>query len=132
VSSLQQEIAEASDDDARKYYDETPTDERITSEVTTLMRAVAKTKHQSFKGQFSKYTVVANPKFGDEFLLEVRIPYHHFCQFFLTHIWTMINLLSPFDRSQSIGATMRSLRCHLRSCNSLQQHLPHLLSRSDG
>jgi hypothetical protein len=129
---LQQEIAEASDDAARKYYDETPADERSTSEVTAPMRAAVKTKHQSFKGQFSKYTAVANPKFGDEFLLEVRIPYHHFCQFFLTHIWAMINLFSPFDRSQSIGATMRSLRCHLRSCNSLQQRLPHLLSRSDG
>jgi hypothetical protein len=129
---LQQEIAEASNDAARKYYDETPADERSTSEVTALMRAVAKTKHQSFKGQFSKYTVVANPKFGDEFLQEVRIPYHNFCQFLLMHIWTMINLLSPFDRSQSIGATMRSLRCHLRSCNSLQRRLPHFLSRLDG
>jgi hypothetical protein len=106
VSSLQQEIAEASNDAARKYYDEIPADERSTSEVTALMRAAAKTKHQSFKGQFSKYTAVANPKFGDEFLQEVRIPYHHFCQFLLMHIWTMINLLSPFDRSQSIGATM--------------------------
>jgi hypothetical protein len=129
---LQQEIAEASNDAARKYYDETPADERSTSEVTALMTAVAKTKHQSFKGQFSKYTVVANPKFGDEFLQEVRIPYHNFCQFLLMHIWTMINLLSPFDRSQSIGATMRSLRCHLRSCNSLQRRLPHFLSRLDG
>jgi hypothetical protein len=33
-----------------------------------VMRAAAKTKHQSFKGQFSKFTAVANPKFGDAFM----------------------------------------------------------------
>jgi hypothetical protein len=129
---LQQEIVEASDDAARKYYDETLDDERSTSEVTAPMRVAAKTKHQSFKGQFSKFTTVANPKFGDEFLHEVSIPYHHFCKFLFTYSWTTINLLSPSNRSQSIGATMRSLRCHLRSCNSLQWRLPYLLSRSDG
>jgi hypothetical protein len=132
VSSLQQEIAEAFDDTSRKYNDETPDDERSTSEVTALMRAAAKTKHTSFKGQFSKYTAVANPKFGDEFLHEVSIPYHHFYKFLFLYSWTTINLLSPSYRSQSIGATMSSLRCHLRSCNSLQRHLPYLLSRSDG
>jgi hypothetical protein len=36
------------------------------------MRATAKSKQQSFKGQFSKFTTVANPKFGDGFLDEVR------------------------------------------------------------
>jgi hypothetical protein len=61
---LQQEIAEASDDASMKYYDETPDDERSTSEVTALMRAAAKTKHTSFKGQFSKFIAFANPKFG--------------------------------------------------------------------
>jgi hypothetical protein len=35
------------------------------------MRAATKAKQQSFKGQFSKFTAVANPKFGDEFLQEV-------------------------------------------------------------
>jgi hypothetical protein len=129
---LQQEIAEASDDAAKKYNDETPDDERSTLEVGALMRAAAKTKHTSFKGQFSKFTAIANPKFGDKFLHEVSIPYHHFCKFLFTYSWTTINLLSPSNRSQSIGATMRSLRCHLRSCNSLRWHLPYLLSRSDG
>jgi hypothetical protein len=32
------------------------------------MRVAAKTKHQSFKGQFSKFTAIANPKFGDAFM----------------------------------------------------------------
>jgi hypothetical protein len=36
-----------------------------------MMRAAAKAKQQSFKGQFSKFTAIANPKFGDEFLQEV-------------------------------------------------------------
>jgi hypothetical protein len=35
------------------------------------MRFVAKSKQQSFKGQFSKYIAIANPKFGDKFLEEV-------------------------------------------------------------
>jgi hypothetical protein len=131
MNSLQQKIAEAYDGTARKYYDETHSDERSTSEVTAMMKATAKSKHQSFKGRFSKYIAIANPKFGNEFLQEVRIPYHHFCQFLFMHTWTMINLFSP-NRSQSIGATMRSLRCHLRSCNSLQRRLLHLHSRSDG
>jgi hypothetical protein len=39
--------------------------------VTAVIRAAAKTKLHSFKGQFSKYTAIANPKFGDEFLEEV-------------------------------------------------------------
>jgi hypothetical protein len=68
---LQQEIAEASNDAARKYYDETPKEERSNTEVTAVIRAAAKTKLHSFKGQFSKYTAIANPKFGDEFLEEV-------------------------------------------------------------
>jgi hypothetical protein len=45
---LQQEIAKASDDAARKYCDETPKEEKNDTEVTTLMRVVAKTKLQSF------------------------------------------------------------------------------------
>jgi hypothetical protein len=85
VSFLQQEIAEASGDAARKYYDETPDDERSTSKVTAIIRAAAKSKHQSFKGQFSKYTAIANPKFGNEFLEEVRIFYPHLCQFLFKH-----------------------------------------------
>jgi hypothetical protein len=39
--------------------------------VTAVVRAAAKSKQQSFKGQFSKFTAVANPKFGDGFLDEV-------------------------------------------------------------
>jgi hypothetical protein len=59
---------EASDDASRKYYEETPEKDRTGSRVTEAMRAAAKTKHQSFKGQFSKFTAVANPKFGDAFM----------------------------------------------------------------
>jgi hypothetical protein len=68
---LQQEIAEASDDVARKYYEETPELERTGPGVTAVMRAVAKSKQHSFKGQFSKFTAIANPKLGDGFLDEV-------------------------------------------------------------
>jgi hypothetical protein len=41
---LQQEIAEASDEAARKYYDETPKKERYNTSITIVMRAVAKSK----------------------------------------------------------------------------------------
>jgi hypothetical protein len=59
---------EASDDASRKYYEETPEKDRTGSGVTEVMRAAAKTKHQSFKGQFSKFTAIANPKLGDAFM----------------------------------------------------------------
>jgi hypothetical protein len=41
---LQQEIAEASDDAAKKYYDETPKEEKSDTDVIAVMRAAAKTK----------------------------------------------------------------------------------------
>ena len=70
---LLQEIAKASDDAARKYYEEILEGERTNSGVTSVMRAAAKAKQQSFKGQFSKFTAVANPKLGDEFLHEIKV-----------------------------------------------------------
>ena len=42
-----------------------------------MMRDAAKAKHQSFKNQFSKFTTVANPKFGDAFMDEVSISCVH-------------------------------------------------------
>jgi hypothetical protein len=59
---LQQEISEASDDASRKYYEEIPEKDRTTAGVTEVMRTTARNKHASFKGQFSKFTAVANPK----------------------------------------------------------------------
>jgi hypothetical protein len=78
---LQQEIADASNNAARKYYEETEEADRTVPGVITVMRAAAKAKQQSYKGQFSKFTAVANPKFGDEFLQEVSdfsLQYTHF------------------------------------------------------
>jgi hypothetical protein len=78
---LQQEIADASNDAARKYYEDTEEAVQTVSGETAVMRAAAKAKQQSFKGQFSKFTVVVNPKFGDEFLQEVSdfsLQYTHF------------------------------------------------------
>ena len=77
IDCLQQEIAEASDDAARKYSEETEEIEKTSSGVTFAMRAAAKAKQQSYKGQFSKFTSVANPKLGDEFLHEVSLIPHH-------------------------------------------------------
>jgi hypothetical protein len=68
---LQQEIAEAADDVARKYYDETAKEDRSDTVITAVMRAAAKTRQQSFRGQFAKHLAIANPKFGDMFLQEV-------------------------------------------------------------
>jgi hypothetical protein len=58
---LQQEIVEALDDVARKYYEEIPKEERSDTGITIAMRAAAKNKQQYFKGQFSKYLAIANP-----------------------------------------------------------------------
>jgi hypothetical protein len=46
-----------------------------------VMKATTKTKQQSFKGKFSKFTAVANPKFGDGFLDEVSDLCRHASQF---------------------------------------------------
>jgi hypothetical protein len=108
---LQQEIAEASDDAARKYYDAIPKEEKSYTKVIAVMRATAKTKLQSFKGQFSKYTTVANPKFGDEFLQEVCASFFIPWQFILILCCNKIDILYPSYRSRSTGATTRSLRC---------------------
>jgi hypothetical protein len=108
---LQQEIGEASDDAARKYYDETPMEDRTDTGVTAAMRAAAKTKHHSFKGQFFKYLSIANPKFGDKFLEEVGF------SFMIPFQCIIIQYRPSFDipwhccRSRSTGATMKSLRC---------------------
>jgi hypothetical protein len=36
-----------------------------------------KTKAASFRGKFSKYTTVANPRLGDQFLEEVQYSFDH-------------------------------------------------------
>ena len=72
---------EAFDDASKKYYEETPKEERTGSGVTEVMRDAAKAKHQSFNNQFSKFTAVANPKFGDAFIDKVSILCVHASQF---------------------------------------------------
>lgn len=69
---MQQDISEASDEAARKYVDETEEKDQDPAVVTQLMRAAAKAKAGSFRGKFSKFAAVANPKLGDKFLEEVR------------------------------------------------------------
>jgi hypothetical protein len=46
-------------------------EDRSDTSVTAAMRAAAKTKHHSFKGQFFKYLSIVNPKFSNKFLEEV-------------------------------------------------------------
>jgi hypothetical protein len=71
---LQQEIADAADEAARVYEENTPMESREDSEVTAAMRAGAKARVQVFKGQWSKYSAVAHPKLGEQFLQEVSDP----------------------------------------------------------
>jgi hypothetical protein len=54
ICHFQQEIAEASDNATKKYYEETPKEDKNDTAVTTVMRATAKSKQQSFKGEFAK------------------------------------------------------------------------------
>lgn len=52
--------------------EETDPEDRSDADITAVMRDAAKAKAASFRGKFSKYTAVANPKLGDQFLLEVQ------------------------------------------------------------
>jgi hypothetical protein len=72
------------------------------------MKAAAKTKLHSFKGQFSKYTTVTNPKFGNEFLEEVCASFLIPWQFILILYCNKIDILCPSYRSQSTGAITRA------------------------
>jgi hypothetical protein len=110
ICHFQQEIAEAYDDAARKYYEETPKEDRNDATVTTVMRHAAKTRQQSFKGQFAKYLAIANPKFGDKFLQEVSSSFQNPLQCIFIPYWLMNNIPCASYRSRSTGATTRSLR----------------------
>jgi hypothetical protein len=110
ICYFQQEIAEASDDAARKYYEETPKDEWNDAAVTLAMRNAAKTKQQSFKGQFFKYLAIANPKFGEKFLQEVCSSSHNPLQCIFIQYWHVINNSCASFRSRGIGATTKGLR----------------------
>jgi hypothetical protein len=110
VCYYQQEIAEASDDAARKYYEDTPKDEINVAAVTAAMRHAAKTKQNSFKGQFHKYLAIANPKFGEKFLQEVSSSSLNPLQCIFIQYWLQNNIPCASFRSRGIGATTRSLR----------------------
>ena len=101
---------EASDDATRKYYEEIPEAEKTILGVTTVMRATAKTKQNSFKGQFSKFIAISNPKFGNEFLDEVSVFCLHSFPFSKPNSGSLIIFFFLFHSLQSIGTTMRSLR----------------------
>jgi hypothetical protein len=68
---------EASDEATRKYLEETDQEDRFDADITTVMREAAKTKAASFRDKFSKYTAVANPRLGDQFLEEVQYLFDH-------------------------------------------------------
>jgi hypothetical protein len=68
---------EASDEAARKYLEETDKEDRSNADITAVMREATKAKAASFRGKFLKYTVVANPRLGDQFLEEVQYLFGH-------------------------------------------------------
>jgi hypothetical protein len=110
IFHFQQEIAEASVDAARKYYEETPKEDRNDAAITAVMKHAAKSRQQSFKGQFAKYLAIANPKFGDKFLQEVSSSLQNPLQCIFIPYWLMNNIPYASYRSRSTGATTRSLR----------------------
>jgi len=67
----QQEILEAVDIAATKYKDETPNGSQLSDDVTVAMKIASTGKALSYKGQFSKYTSIANPNLTPNFLGEV-------------------------------------------------------------
>jgi hypothetical protein len=84
--------------------------ERTGLGVIAVMRAAAKTKQQSFKGQFSKFIVVANSKFGDGLLDEIGDLCLHPSQYSFLYCGALTNLTTPFYKLQNIRETMRSPR----------------------
>ena len=125
-------MAEAFDDAARKYYEETLKKDMNDAAVTAIMRHAAKTRQHSFKGQFAKYLAIANPKFGDKFLQKVSSSFQNPLQCIFILYRLVNNIPYSSYRSRSIGSITRSLRWFLRSYSSLQQLLLLHLSRSDG
>jgi hypothetical protein len=114
---LQQEIAEASDDAARKYYEETPKKDKSDEGVTATMRSAARSKQQSFKGQFSNYLAIANPKFRDKFFEEVNAFLHYLLQFVLMyyfsndlHHMTFIQITRHWSNNEKLEMTLEKLR----------------------
>jgi hypothetical protein len=99
ICRFQQEIAKASDDAARKYYEETPKEDRNNAAVTAVMRHAANCKQHSFKGQFAKYLAIANPKFGDKFLQEVSSSFQNPLQCIFILYWLMNNIPCASYRS---------------------------------
>jgi len=69
---LQQEISDVADEVVRKFSEDDLTIQRTDEEIMIAMLATAKLKTNSYKGQFSKLLVVANPALGDDFLVEVN------------------------------------------------------------
>jgi hypothetical protein len=67
----QQDILEAFDEATKKYLEETAKGERSDAAITAMMKAFVKAKVASYKGKFSKYTTLAIPRLGDNFLDEV-------------------------------------------------------------
>jgi hypothetical protein len=73
VVCTQQDIFEASDEATRKYFDEKEEKDRDPAVVKQLMRVAEKAKATSYRGKFSKYAAVANPKLEDKFLEVVSV-----------------------------------------------------------
>lgn len=68
---MQQEIADAADEAARKLSEDDTVSTKTDVEITAAMISAAKMKTNSYKGQFSKLLAVAHPALGDDFLAEV-------------------------------------------------------------
>jgi hypothetical protein len=51
---------------------ETDLEDKSDAKITAVMREATKAKVASFRGKFSKYTALANPRLGDQFLEEVQ------------------------------------------------------------
>ena len=94
-NDLQQEIADASNDVAKKYYEETEEAERTVPRVTAVMKVATKAKQQSFKVQSSKFTtieiqslVIGSSKRSVVFPFNIRI--------FLSHLlWRPDHCIHP-------------------------------------
>lgn len=76
--STQHDIASASDEACRLYYEKTPAEERIAKGLSDSMSRASKAAVKEKRSDYDKMIAIANPKHGLQFLAKVLSAKHTF------------------------------------------------------
>ncbi len=90
---MQHEIAGASDEAARLYYEKTLPEKQSSEGLHAAMTVAKEDKFNKLKSLFDKQVNVADPANGPEFLEEVRLFCNAVCLFYNIYIFRFCNLL---------------------------------------